>query len=150
MKRKKTLLESEISEVVFKNEKALIGKIGNEWYFEIGKQTTNDLAEAVSILLRTVDKNSKIWNIDIKNEENKIIPEKSLYWLTGGPTEWESLDNYNRPWVDCYLDFQEEFGITLVNIINKSQTLGDIRNHIIKYLNLPIIYDFAMSKGLLR
>lgn len=150
MKRKKTLLESEISEVVFKNEKAIIGKIGNEWYFEIGKQVTKDLVEAVSILLRTVDKNSTIWNIEIKNEEKIIIPEKSLYWLTGGPTEWESLDNYNRPWSDCYLDFQEEFGITLVTILNKSKTLGDIRNYIIKYLNLPIIYDFAMSKGLLK
>jgi hypothetical protein len=79
-----------------------------------------------------------------------ITPEKSLYWLSGGYKEWKSLEHYNRPWCDCYLDFQEEFGLLVISIIKRSKTLEDMRKHFIEYLNLPVLYDFALSRKLLR
>jgi hypothetical protein len=79
-----------------------------------------------------------------------ITPEKSLYWLSGGNNEWNSLKNYNKSWCDCYLDFQEEFGFLIVNIVKKSKTLLDIRNAFVKYLNLPTLYNFAISKNMIK
>lgn len=151
MKRKKNLLEKIGTKVIYNDETIKISREGNEWFFEIGRELTTDLAEAVAILLRTCDKNDTIWNLEIKDiiTEN-IYPEKSLFWLSGGESEWKTLEHYSKPWCDCYLDFQEEFGNTVINIIKKSKTFGDMRRNFITHLNLETLYDFAMSKNLLR
>lgn len=151
MKRKKNLLEKIGTKIIYNDDTMKISREGNEWFFEIGKELTTDLAEAVAILLRKCDKNDKIWNVEIKDIITEdIAPEKSLFWLTGGYNEWKTLEHYSKPWCDCYLDFQEEFGSTIINIIKKSNTLGDMRKHFISNLNLTLLYDFAMSKKLLR
>ena len=61
-----------------------------------------------------------------------------------------TLNHYNRPWCDCYLEFQEEFGFLIINIIKKSKKLSDIRNGFMKYLNLPVLYNFAISKNMVK
>jgi len=150
MKRKKELLKTEIDSV-FVNKKLDINKEGDEYVFEIGREMTNDLAEAVTIMMRTCKPDDKSWDIEINNRNiENITPERSLFWLTGGEQEWKNLENYNRPWCDCYLDFQEEFGFMIIKIIKDSKKLSDVRDGFIKYLNLPTIYDFAMSKNLLK
>jgi hypothetical protein len=37
-----------------------------------------------------------------------------------------------------------------IKIIKDSKKLSEVRDGFIKYLNLPVIYDFAMSKNLLK
>jgi len=155
MKRKRITLdenEKKQEKEIFNQRVLAVTKEGNEYFFEIGTETTTDVAEAVSILMRTVDWNDPIWKtmIDKKMIYENITPEKSLYWLSGGNKEWNSLDHYNRPWCDCYLEFQEEFGILIVNIIKRSKKLKDIRDNFIKYLNLPVLYDYAIKKDLLK
>lgn len=149
MKRKKDLLRSE--DHSFINEKAIISRDGEALVFEVGKDITTDIAEAASILMRDFNRSHSIWETqinDIKMED--ISPEKSLFWLSGGYQEWRTLEHYNRPWCDCYLDFQEEFGFIIINIVKRAKTLGDIRDGFLKYLNLPILYDFAVSKDLVK
>jgi hypothetical protein len=70
--------------------------------------------------------------------------------LCVGDAEWKSLEHYNTPWCDCYLDFQEEFGFLIVNIIKRAKNLDDIRKYFLEYLNLPTLYEFALSKNLVR
>ena len=151
MRKRKTLLKEIGTKIIYDDNTTIISREGNEWFFEIGKEMTTDLGEAVSLLLRNCDASDEVWKTDIKeiNIDN-ISPEKSLYWLTGGEKEWKTLENYNRPWCDCYLDFQEEFGLLVVSIIKRSKTLEDMRKHFIEYLNLPVLYDFALSRKLLR
>jgi hypothetical protein len=154
MKRKRITLdeiEKKQDKEIF-NQRITVTNEGGEYFFEIGAEMTTDIAEAISILMRTIDWNDSIWKtkIDKKMIYDGITPEKSLYWLTGGHKEWTTLDHYNRPWSDCYLDFQEEFGFLIVNIVNKSKTFLDIRDSFMKYLNLPILYNFAISKDLIR
>lgn len=154
MKRKRVAFEvkkQEANEIL--NQKELrVTKEGNEYFFEIGPEMTSDLAEAVSILMRKSDWNDPIWNtaIDKKMIYENITPEKALYWLSGGYKEWNSLDHYNQPWCDCYLEFQEEFGFLIVNIVKKSKTLLDIRDGFMKYLNLPTLYNFAISRNMVK
>jgi len=151
MKRKRTLLKEIGTKIIYDDNTIIISREGNEWFFEIGREMTTDLGEAVSLLLRNCDASDEVWKTDIKEMNiDNISPEKSLYWLTGGEREWKTLENYNRPWCDCYLDFQEEFGLLVVSIIKRSKTLEDMRKHFIEYLNLPVLYDFALSKKLLR
>ncbi len=156
MKRKRITLESQEKrqekEIFNQKSGAAVIKEGDEYFFEIGSEMTTDVAEAVSIFMRNIDWNDPIWNTAVNEKmiyEN-ITPEKSLYWLTGGVKEWSSLNHYNRPWCDCYLDFQEEFGFLIVNIVKKSKTLLDIRNSFMKYLNLPILYNFAISRNMIK
>ena len=149
MKKKRLFTESEISNLVFSDEKIKISKNGEEYFFEIGNEITSDVAEGVSIMMKLCDTKSEAWNLEIINQ-SEITPEKSLFWLTGGHTEWKSLENYNRPWCDCYLEFQEEFGFLVVNLVKKSKTLLDVRNSFVKYLNLPTLYDFAVSKSYIK
>ena len=151
MKKRKDLLEKIGTKTIFTDKTRKISIEGNKWFFEIGKELTTDIAEAVSLLIRECDDNDQIWQVELRNINTEdITPEKSLYWLTGGYKEWKSLENYNRPWCDCYLDFQEEFGFAILSSVNKSKTLGDIREYFIENLNLPVLYDFALSKNLIR
>jgi hypothetical protein len=150
MKKRKVEIKSKGSKIVYSSEFINISKENDEYFFEIGNQLTNDIAEAVSILMRKIDWNSEIWNLEIKDIVTEdISPEKSLYWLTGGYDEWQSLEHYNKPWSEYYLDFQEEFGMLIVNIIKKSKTLKDVRDKFMRFLNLPTLYDFAISKNML-
>lgn len=151
MKRKKDLLKDELSDVFFVDGKATISKDETGWFFEVGKDATTDIAEATSILMRNFSDSHSIWKTEVRDVKiEDISPEKSLFWLTGGYKEWRSLEHYNRPWCDCYLDFQEEFGFLIINIVKRSKTLGDIRDGFLRYLNLPILYDYAVSKNLVR
>ena len=150
MKKRKVEIKSKGSKIIYSSEFINISKENEEYFFEIGNQLTNDIAEAVSILMRKIDWNSEIWNLEIKDiVAEDISPEKSLYWLTGGYDEWQSLEHYNKPWSEYYLDFQEEFGMLIVNIIKKSKTLKDVRDKFMRFLNLPTLYDFAISKDML-
>jgi len=115
-------------------------------FFEIGNEFTTDPAEAVAIMMRkNVD--DSIWNKQIIIDYETVEPRRALYWLTGGDNEWISLNNYKQHWSKCDLDFQEEFGFMVISILKKSKTLGDIRNGFIRYLNLPVLYEFALSKN---
>jgi hypothetical protein len=151
MKRKRDLTKSENSDLLFRNHKVSIFKSKDEWYFEIGKEMTKDLAEAVTILMKTTGVTDEIWNIEIKNINlDEISPSRSLYYLTGGYEEWITLPNYKKSWSECHLDFQEEFGFMIVKILEKSKKLSDVRDGFRKYLNLPILYEFALSKNFIR
>jgi hypothetical protein len=72
-------------------------------------------------------KDSFVWEIEIKGiNTDEISPKKSLYWLTGGDTEWKTLPNYRNPWGESYLEYIEGFGMSVINIVGKSKTIGDI------------------------
>ena len=151
MKKKKDLLEKIKTKVIFINDGVKISREGNEWIFEIGVEMTNDVAEAVSIMIREVDFSDSIWGTPIRSiNTEEISPKKALYWLSGGDDEWNSLDNYNKNWGECYLDFQEEFGMLIFNIIKRNKKLKDIRTNYYKYLSLSTLYDFALSKNMIK
>ena len=150
MKRRKLDLKPMVNDIYNKGI-VRASKEENEYFFEIGKELTSDVAEAVAILMRKVDFNEAVWNLEVSNIvlEN-ITPERCLFWLTGGREEWVLLDHFTKNWSDCYLDFQEEFGFLVIHLVKKSGTLGELKNNFSKYLNLPVLYDFALSKGLVK
>lgn len=149
--KKKKVLKNELSEVIFNKDSVFISKCDDGLIFEIGEEITSDIGEAVSILMRRIDYNDSIWEMDLNNILlDNITPEKSLFWLTGGYKEWEKLENYNKPWHECYLDFQEEFAFIVLRSIRTAKKLEDIRDNFLRYLNLPVLYDFAMSKNLVN
>ena len=153
MKKRKVALKTEEKRAndVYNDNIIRISKEGKEYFFEIGKELSADVAEAVTILMRKTEWNDPIWDVELKDIiAEEITPEKSLFWLTGGYSEWRTLEHYNKPWCDCYLDFQEEFGFIVVNIVKRSKKLKDIRDNFVKYLNLPVLYDFAMSKNMIK
>lgn len=146
MKRRKDVTENNV--LIYKNNIAKITQEPNqELFFEIRNIVTTDLAEAISITMNFDDK--EFWEIELNNDIN-IDPEKCLYWLSGGDKEWLLLEHYNRPWVDCYLEFQEEFGFMVIEIVKNAKTFNDIKKGFNKYLNLPTLYDFAISKGFVK
>ena len=148
MKRKK-LLTSELKYVLYNNQKIMIGRSTDNYIFEIGNEITNDLAEGVSILMSIGENNPNIWNLEIDSKNIEITPAKTLFWMSGGVSEWSSGSNYKIPWCECFIDFQEEFGILVINIVKSAKTLADIRDGFRKHLNLPILYDFALCKEII-
>ena len=151
MKRRKLALKSVGKNDVYNSGIVRVTKEEGTYFFEIGSELTSDVAEAVALLMRKVDWNDSLWDMEIEDAKtDEITPEKALFWLTGGYAEWRTLENYNKPWCDCYLDFQEEFGMLIFNIAKRNKKLRDIRNNYYKYLSLPILYDFAISKKMIR
>lgn len=148
MKRKGITFEKE--QVNLNQNEVIIAKDGDEYFFEIGAETTTDVAEAVSILMRTLNWNDSIWKTEVTEEMKNVTPEKALYWLSGGKNEWNTLNHYKNPWCEYYLNFQEEFGFLIVNIVNRAKTLLDIREEFNRYLNLETLYNYALSKNMIR
>lgn len=146
MKRKK--VEVMRPNNIWDSELIKISKDYNNYQFEIGNEITYDIGEAVAILMRMKYKwNDPVWDIKIEDlDYYNIDPSKTLYWLSGGDTEWRFGTEYKYEWHQCYLDYQEEFGIIVVSIIKKSKTFKDIRNGFLKYLNLATLYNFALEK----
>jgi hypothetical protein len=123
-----------------------IDKEGDQYYFEIGNDITTDLAEAVAIMMMKYKNNGKFWDLELNIDYYNITPEKSLYWLSGGDNEWQLMNNYKKSWMECSLEYQEEFGLRVISILKKSKTMKDIKNGFLKYLNLPVLYEFALEK----
>jgi hypothetical protein len=149
MKKKKNLLYYEENyEVLLEQDQVNIKNTQNEIYFQIGYQITNDVAEAVSIMMKILDDNDPIWNIRIKNKN--INTQSTLYWLSGGDDEWLDLKHYNQPWNECYDLYEKEFGKSIHKIINESISLRDIRNEFKNNFNMFKMYDFALSINLIK
>jgi len=123
----------------------------HETLFEFGEIITADLAEAISVMMKDEDlANDNIWKTKVTENIEKIEPRRSLYWLSGGDVEWISLENYRKNWFECEWDFQSEFGMILIDILQKSKTYDDIRKGFKRKLNLPILYEFALRKNIVR
>lgn len=127
-----------------------IDKEGDQYYFEIGSEVTTDISEAVAMMMSYQNKSvDKFWDLEIKDiDYYNIRPELAIYWLSGGDYEWKIMNNYKKTWDDSFLDLQEEFGITIISILKKSKTMGDIKDGFLKHLNLSTIYEFALDKGI--
>jgi hypothetical protein len=124
---------------------------GEDYLFEIGKNVTQDITEAVVLMMRSgIDKDNTVWSTEIRDVNTyEISPRKSLYWLTGGDDEWMAGSNYKYPWHECVTDFTEEFGEEIIDIIKNAKTLLDVRNGIMERLNLPILFEFALESNLI-
>lgn len=119
-------------------------------YFRVGKELSSDMAEAVALLMRhKKSKNEKeLWAIEVKDSGYNTYPEKALYWLSGGDTEWHLRENYKKTWGESYGLFQEQYGVIICDIIKESKTLGEIRTKFQKQLNILNLYEFALDKGI--
>ena len=68
MKRKRIALEENEKrqeKEIFNQRIISVTKEGDEYFFEIGSEMTTDIAEAISILMRTVDWNDPIWKTEV-------------------------------------------------------------------------------------
>jgi hypothetical protein len=151
MKKKKVITkEKETSIVILSSKNLRVSKeLNGEMFFEIKNELTSDLSEAIAIAIIYGINDDNFWNTSFQVDINNISPDKALYWLSGGDKEWISKDNYTKSWSEVYLTYQEEFGLTIINIINKSKTFSDIKGGFLKKLNLPTLYEFALDKGYL-
>lgn len=130
-------------------EVIIVKESSGEFFFEVGNEITTDISEAVAIMINKISKNSEVWNLE-NNFDKNIHPEKPIYWLTGGHKEWRSLEHYKKPWREYSPLFIEEYGNLVKRIIKKSKTLGEIRDNFLKYMNLSIIYEFALDKEMIK
>ena len=88
MKRRKLALKSVGKNDVYNNGIVRVTKEEGTYFFEIGNELTSDIAEAVALLMRKLDWNDELWNLQLDDVNiDFITPEKSLFWLTGGYTE---------------------------------------------------------------
>ena len=125
-------------------------EVNGQLFFEVGSEITTDIAEAVAIMLRIQNIDESIWSKELPIKIEDVEPRRALYWLSGGDKEWISKQNYNRPWSECDIEFQEEFGFMIMSILKKAKNLNDIRNGFVRYLNLPVLYEFALSKNYIK
>ncbi len=147
--RKKKVTTLSPHNLVNTNEIKISKHHGEDYFFEIGKNLTQDVIEGVILMMReNIEISNTSWNIEIKNINTyEIDPRKSLYWLTGGDDEWMSnSNNYKYKWHECVNEFTEKFGEDIIDIIETSKTLLDVRKQIMDRLNLPILFEFALDR----
>lgn len=152
MKKKRVITKvKEVSEVIYSSSRVRVSKeLNGELFFEIGNELTADLSEAIAIAINNNIKDPEFWRIEFDVNINNISPDKTLYWLSGGDMEWITKNHYKFNWSDVYLTFQEEFGMTIINIINKSSNFADIKKSFMEKINLPTLYEFALENNFVK
>jgi len=138
-------IKEEILDVV-----RIIEKENGQLFFEIEDQITQDTAEAVAILMRKSRVDMSIWLKEINVDIDLIDPRKCLYWLSGGDNEWVKLHNYKKPWIECDNLFCDEYEFVVRWILKKSKNLKEIKDGFIEHLNLPTLYEFSLSKNIIK
>ena len=152
-KNKLTIIESD---PIFFKSKIQIFKESDLYYFEcnnikLSNFITNDYMEAVAALMKLKDTFDfdNLWEIPISNKmRDNININRSLYWITGGDREWVCNKTYNKTWAEYYEIFVDKYSKRLEKIIDKCETLGEVREEILKYMSLPMVYEFALSKNM--
>ncbi len=119
-------------------------------FFEFYNHITDDVAEAVAMMMRTDGIDKKLWEVELEFDLDLIQPRKTLYWLSGGDREWIKLTNYKKPWCEVESYYEYEYDHIIRWIVKKSKNLSEIRDKFIQYLNLPTLYEFALSKNFVR
>jgi hypothetical protein len=148
--RKKRFNKSNSVKILTESRSIRISEeVNGQMFFEIGSEITTDISEAVAIMMR-FDVDDFIWDKKISFSFDEVDPKKAIYWLSGGDNEWLTLKNYKKSWSECLFEYQVEFGIIVISILNRSKTLRDVRDGYMKYLNLPILYEFALSQEYIK
>lgn len=156
-KREKKWVMDESGDLIYESSDIKIWEEFNgKLFFEsentilCGKFMSNDYSESVACLMRLpkVFNDNKLWNIKINNKYD-ISTKNVLYWLTGGNSEWMDKKNYKYEWDEVESIFNHHFENTILDIISRSNTLGDIKRGFMKHLNLPIIYEFSLNNDLI-
>jgi len=154
MKKKRVRVITKVRDtsiVIYSSDRIRVNKeLNGELFFEIDNELTTDLAEAIAIILNKGINDNKFWQTDFNINTQNISPDKTLYWMSGGDREWITKPHYIKSWSDVYLTFQEEYGLFVIDTINKSKTFGDIKNEFLKKLNLPTLYEFSLEKGYVK
>lgn len=120
-------------------------------YFDIGRETTDDIAEAVVLLSKSIKENDPIWDIVISDADRfNIDPIRSLYWLSGGDKEWESLSHYKKRWKLYNEVFLKKFKTKIINVVRKSNSLKDLKDHFDKEFDLLTMYEFSLENNLIK
>ena len=123
--------------------------VDGEAIFEVGGDVTPDLAEAVALAMR--DRvGGEFWDLRTADLGRTVSPERCLYWLSGGDKEWSPLEHYLHPWFTCCGDFCAKWGRDVADIVDKSATLGEVRDGFRDRLNLHVIYDWCVGRGHIR
>lgn len=154
MRRSKQILEDNL--VLFKNKVNIYKEKNNTFYFESNNPKlyflTNDYLEAVSALMKLKEMRNfdNLWNISITSEMKKSVDiSRCLYWLTGGDKDWRNKQIYTKSWRSSSKIYLIEYKDRINKILNKCETLGEVRDEFLKYLTLPKLYEFSLNKGLI-
>jgi len=139
-------IETISDKILFNDLTLYISRENNKkLFFNIKKQPyyteTYNTAEAVSILMRnkTWCDITSIWNIELSTTDKNVYSTAGvLLWASGGHETWNKM---NLDWLDYYNQLDIEYNKSITKIMRKSNTLGDIRNGFIKYLNLDKLYN---------
>lgn len=119
--------------------------------FEIhNKIFTNDIVEAVSYLMKFKKyDNESFWNLAInKISLIQVDPAKSIYWLSGGDDFW-TYNKWDLEWSDNCQFLSDNFKTEIVSSAIGND-LKDVKNNILKNLNLDCFYEYFLEKKLIK
>jgi len=131
---------------ILDNEDIKISKYQDDFLFDINGKITDDVAEAVAIMIyQNIPSDNNAWSTNIKNVDLfEIDPKRSLYWLSGGDIDWSS-NNYRKEWHECVGEFSEKFSEIVFEMVQQSKNMLELREKFQKDLNITILYEFALE-----
>jgi hypothetical protein len=145
--KKSIMMKKFMSPVIFyQDDVVTVYKDIEGFSFEIGDLFTNDLLEAVAIMMRNSNWSGlKIW--DYEFDSHTINPINCIYWLSGGDVFWKNPE-LNKGWSEILPDILNKFENKVFEA-SKRRKLSDIRKYFKKHLNLDSFYEFALSKDII-
>lgn len=147
MKRRKSVVEFE--RAIWQSDRVCVYDLDDQGLiYEVDGEATLDPAEAAAMMIhRRID---GPWHIPVGGSAGQVVPERCLYWLSGGDREWSLLEHYSCPWSACCPEFCERWGGEVSRVAAGSATLGDLRDGLRSAVGLHLLYDWAISRGFVR
>jgi hypothetical protein len=139
--------------LLFESDLIKVSKEANKiLYFESNQWQLNtyDVIEGVAALIKmNAPYEDKIWDIQVKEKWNSSA-DKALYWLTGGDKEWLDGKRYKYQWKDVCHIFTHKYSDIIYDVLEKAETLKDIRDGFNKHLPMVKLYEFSLNNGLIH
>ena len=139
--------------LLFESDLIKVSKEANKiLYFESNQWQLNtyDVIEGVAALIKmNVPYEDKVWDIQVKEKWNSSA-DKALYWLSGGDKEWLDGKRYKYQWKDVFHIFTHKYSDIIYDVLEKAETLKDIRDGFNKHLPMTKLYEFSLNNGLIN
>lgn len=158
-RKKRVIIDNEKGTILYQNDTKDVTVYGDNGrlYFESSNPILEeefgsyDCGESVAALMRlkTVFDDEKFWNLKVGSSKYDVNPERALYWLSGGNREWKTNDTYAYEWLEVHSIFEHKFRDIVYEIVENAETLKDIKEEFMNQLNLPVLYEFALSNDLI-
>lgn len=124
-------------------------RIGGQLHLSNNDFSTGELFQILEQIKKDKDlDNEDVWNLHLSKEDKLMARPESLLRNLGGNKNWDQY--WELPWSQAASQLVEKFGSKIIDNVQRSKTLWDIKIKIESSFGSEDIVEWGLKKGLIK